>query len=126
MVKTSLGQRERRRVFEGSVSLTKNVKDARGKSESRIIERTLKNQWNEIFSVFISVLGCHEEVVENNDNKMIMIINDQIDNLAIEKSQMEKIMESLPENKELKSVVWKAYTKCDKHAIEELKKYTAE
>lgn len=123
MIKKELGLRERRRIYEDTICIVaQNQKMAASPAATtRTMKNLMSKQTDKCVSVLATVLGQREMPVETNDEKVIMLVpNDDDKDYIIEKKKFEEIVQQLPNNKELRESLWKAYAKRDKRAKEKL------
>ena len=131
MVKKELTLRERRKIYEDTiyvVSQTQKISTvSRGIQNDRTVQNMIEKQTDRCVSILTTVLGYHETVVVGDDNtKTTMLMPTDDDSAyAIEKKKFEEIVQLLPNNKELKESLWKAFVKRDKKATDKFNTWVA-
>lgn len=122
MLKKELGIRERRRIYEDAICIVAQTNKLANSSPDAMAVRSVKNmvdkQISRCTSILTTVLGCHEATITNErEEKIVMIVPmDDSAEYSIAKSKFEDVVRRLPEDKELKESMWKAYIKRDKKA----------
>jgi hypothetical protein len=124
MVKKELGIRERRKVYEDAICVVAQSQKLGASSPTAMKERSVKNliekQNNRCVSILATVLGYREtSVMQDDGTKLTMLVpNDGDESCAIEKKKFEEIVQELPNNKELKEALWKAFVQRDQKSTE--------
>jgi hypothetical protein len=126
------GIRERRKIYEDAIYLLKQTEKTRSATmaiqQERAVQNLLKGQLDRCYSILITALGYVEKTrCDNVGNKEIVLLPLDGDQTAsIKKNTFEKILSILPQDKQIKDLVWKAMVKRDKHAIEILNEKAGE
>ena len=120
-----LGIRERRRIYDETISIVaqnKKMCDSEIAKKDKSIKSAAKRTHKHSSTVIMLALGYHEEKRVNEKEEEYIILCDESsdENTSIMKEKFDDLILQLPENKELKTLLWKSCVKNDKKAYLEV------